>query len=81
MKLDSCVEGTLFGQLEMSIPHFFIFFVAHELVKLWKANYLDNWKCVFPSLLTFVYCTCAGEAVEGQLPGQLEVCLSFASYS
>ncbi len=78
-------------------------------MKLWKANYLDNWKCVYLSLLTFhllrmrswscgrpttwttgsvsiphffhlIYCACAGEAVEGQLPGQLEVCLSLTSY-
>jgi hypothetical protein len=75
------VEGQLPGQLEVCLSlTSYISFIAHAQVKLWKANYLDNWKCVYPSLLTFHYCACAGEAVEGQLPGQLEVCLSLTSY-
>ncbi len=33
-----------------------------------------------PHFLHLINCACAGEAVEGQLPGQLEVCLSLTSY-
>ncbi len=51
---DEAVEGQLSGQLEMCLSiTSYISIIAHAQVKLWKANYLDNWKCVYPSLLTF----------------------------
>ncbi len=35
-------------------------FIAHAQVKLWKANYLDNWTIVqlsIPHFLDFIYCS------------------------
>jgi hypothetical protein len=46
------VEGQLPGKLELCLSlTSYISIIAHAQVKLWRANYLDNWKCVYPSLL------------------------------
>jgi hypothetical protein len=77
MELDSCLEGTLFGQLKVWLSVSFTF-IALAQVKLWKTNYYWN---ISPShFFIFIYCACADEAVEGQLSGQLEVCLSLIYY-
>ncbi len=68
------VKGQLPGQLEVCLSHTsYIQLIAHAQVKLWKANYQDNWKCDIPHFSHLIYYACAVEAVEGQPPGQLEV--------
>jgi hypothetical protein len=42
----SCGRPTTWTTGSVSIPHFFHLIYGHVQVKLWKANYLDNWKCV-----------------------------------
>jgi hypothetical protein len=73
------VEGQLPSGIYLPLTSSFSF-IPHAQVKLWKANYCDNWKCVYPSLLTFHLLRMHRLSCGRPLPGQLDVCLSLTSY-